>query len=112
MRPRPPAEGVRRASDEDEREDPAQQPVEDDRLAECEAEPHDALQLATQLRLARDRLDHRAEDVADADAGPDRAESDTECQGNCLALIRDVTGCFEEKKLHVASLMLRLDRRA
>src|SRR4051794_6298931 len=54
--------------DQDVREDRAEQAVEHDRLGEGEAEPLDALQLTAQLRLAGDRLDHRAEDVADADA--------------------------------------------
>ena len=38
-----------------------------------------------ELGLPRDGLDHRAEDVADADAGPDRAEPDPDAEGDRLA---------------------------
>ena len=43
------------------------------------------VQLTAELGLARDRLDHRAEDVADADAGPERAEADAESERDRLA---------------------------
>src|SRR3954467_10931982 len=99
--------------DEDVREDRPEQAVEHDRLGEGEAEPLDALQLAAQLRLAGDRLDHRGEDVADADAGAEGAEADPEGEADRLAGLRDVTACRGENgSKHVASLVLRLDRRA
>src|SRR5215211_5995677 len=59
--------------DEDEGEQAAEQAVEDDRLGECESEPHDPLQLAAQLRLASDRGDHVPEDVPDTDSGANGA---------------------------------------
>src|ERR671933_501843 len=65
-------------SDEDVGEEAADQAVEDDGLGQREAEPLDALQLPAQLGLARHRLDHRAEDVPDADAGAEGAEADAE----------------------------------
>ena len=74
------------------------QAVEDDRLGEREAEPHDPLELAAQLGLAGDRLDHRAEDVADADAGAERAEADAEREGDRLAGVDDVAGCGDEQE--------------
>ena len=84
--------------DEDVREDRAEQAVEHDRLGEGEAEPLDALQLAAQLGLAGDRLDHRAEDVADADAGAERAETDAEREADRLAGLGDVGGrCGEDE---------------
>src|SRR5438477_11814182 len=86
--------------DEDVREDRAEQAVEHDRLGEGEAEPLDALQLAAQLGLAGDRLDHRAEDVADADAGAERAETDTEREPDGLAGLRDVAGGGEDGTEH------------
>ena len=64
------------------------QAVEDDRLGEGEAEPLDALELAAELRLPGDRLDHRGEDVADADAGAERAEADAEREADRLAGLR------------------------
>src|SRR5690242_15372724 len=80
------------ASDQDVRQDRAEQAVEDDRLGEGEAEPLDALQLASKLGLACDRLDHRAEDVADADTGAERAETDAERKADRLAGLGDITG--------------------
>src|SRR2546421_12611745 len=74
---------------EDVREDRAEQAVEDDGLGQREAEPLDALELAAELGLACDRLDHRAEDVADADAGAERAETDAEREPNCLPRFGD-----------------------
>src|SRR5213083_2913376 len=84
------------ALDQDVREDRTEQAVEDDRFGEGEAEPLDALQLAAQLGLAGDRLDHRAEDVADADAGAERAEADAEREADGLAGFGDVAGCGGE----------------
>ena len=77
-------------SDEDVREKAADEAVEHDRLGEREAEPLDAGQLTAELRLPGDGLDHRAEDVADADAGPERAEADAEREGDRLAGVRAV----------------------
>src|ERR1700760_892087 len=75
--------------DQDVRQERAEQAVEHDCLGQCEAEPLDALQLTTELRLAGDRLDHRSEDVADADAGAERAETDAEREADRLAGVRD-----------------------
>src|SRR3954451_14802913 len=49
--------------------------VEHDRLGEREAQPLDRGDLVAHLGLAGGRLDHLAEDVADADARADRAEA-------------------------------------
>src|SRR5437899_9079582 len=78
--------------DQDVGKDGAEQAVEHDRLGQGEAEPLDALQLAAQLRLAGDRLDHRTEDVADADACAERAEADAERQTDGLAGLGHVAG--------------------
>src|SRR3954465_1024847 len=86
-----------RASDEDVREDRAEQAVEHDGLGEREAQPLDALELAAELGLAGDRLDHRAEDVADADTGAERAEADTHGEAARLPGLRDVAGRGGEK---------------
>src|SRR3954453_18362133 len=51
------------------------QPVEEARLGEREPEPLNARDLVTHLRLARDRLDHLAEDDPDADTGADGTEA-------------------------------------
>ena len=84
------------ALDQDVREDRAEEAVEHDRLGEGEAEPLDALQLAAQLGLAGDRLDHRAEDVADADAGAERAEADAQRERDRLAGVGAVVGLREQ----------------
>src|SRR3954466_8634946 len=65
----------RPASDQDVSEDRAEEAVEHDRLGEGEAEPLDSGQLASQLRLARDGLNHRGKDVANADAGAEGTET-------------------------------------
>src|SRR5206468_2354736 len=57
---------------EDVGEDRAEQAVEDDGLGQREAEPLNPLELAAELGLPCDRLDHRAEDVADAEARAER----------------------------------------
>src|SRR5688572_18098791 len=85
------------ALDEDEGQQAADEPVEHDCLGECEAEPLDARQLATQFRLPCDGLDHAAEDVADADAGAERAEADAERERDRLAGV-DVRGGFLSKQ--------------
>src|SRR3954454_9440715 len=101
-----------RPLNEDVRQDGAEQAVEDDGLGEREAEPLDALELTAELGLSRDRLDHRAEDVADADAGAERAESDAQGEADRLAGFGDVAGSGGEKSAHAFLLVLRLDRRA
>src|SRR5215212_10674434 len=78
------------SSDQDVSEQAADQAVEDNGLGEGEPEPHDPLQLAAQLGLARDRLDHRAEDVPDADACTEGAEADAERERDRLPRIRAV----------------------
>src|SRR5437764_4709862 len=97
---------------EDVREDRAEQAVEDDGLGQREAEPLDALELAAKLRLTCDRLDHRAEDVADADAGTERAEADAEREADRLAGLCNVTRRGSEKRGHGSLLVCWLDRRA
>ena len=69
----------------------AEEAVEHDCLGECEAQPLDPLQLAAELGLARDGLDHRGEDVADADAGAERAEADAERETDGLSGLGHVT---------------------
>src|SRR3974390_1391044 len=51
------------------------QPVEEARLGQSEAQPLDAGDLIAHLRLARDRLHDPAQDDADAAAGADGAET-------------------------------------
>src|ERR1035437_10443112 len=83
---------VRSRLDQHEGQQAADESVEDDGLGEREADPHDSLKLAAQLRLARDRLNHRAEDVAKADACAERAETDTESERERLSHFGDVAG--------------------
>src|SRR5262249_23286147 len=75
--------------DQDVAEQAAEEAVEDDGLGGGEAEPHEALELAAQLGLAGDGLDHRAEDDADARAGAGGAEADAERQRDRLAGVDD-----------------------
>src|SRR2546428_9249920 len=82
------------------RKERAGQAVEADRLRQREAEPLDPLQLAAELGLACDRLDHRAEDVADADAGAERAETDAEREPDRLPGFCDVARRGGEKSAH------------
>ena len=68
----------------------------------------DALKLAAQLGLAGDRLDHRAEDVADADAGAERAEADAERERDRLAGLDDGVSLTATSRLstsHCASVL-------
>src|SRR5437867_8770672 len=84
--------------DEDVREDRAEQAVEHDRLGEGEAEPLDALELSAELGLSCNRLDHRTEDVPDADAGTEGAESDAEREADRLPGLRHVSvDCCEDR---------------
>ena len=107
--------GVTSPLDEHEGEQAADQAVEHDGLGEREAEPHDPLELAAQLRLAGDGLDHRAEDVADADAGAERAEADAERERDRLAGVdarcRPAASTSADR-CSCSSLVLGLDRRA
>src|SRR4029078_4263842 len=79
-------------SDEDEGEDRPEQAVEHDGLGEREAEPLNALELATRLGLPGARLDHRREDEPDAAAGAGRAEADAHCEADRLPGFCDVAG--------------------
>src|SRR5207249_8529584 len=85
---------------EDVSQDRAEQAVEHDRLGQREAEPLNALELAAKLGLARDRLDHRAEDVADADARAERAEADAEGEPDRLPGFCYVARGGGEKSAH------------
>src|SRR5881409_2375261 len=89
--------------DEHVPEQAADQAVEHDRLGEREAEPLDALQLTAELGLARDRLDHRAEDVADADSGAERAEAYAEGETDGFTCLGHVAGGGSEKRGHFSS---------
>src|SRR5262245_327053 len=93
--------------DQDVAEQAAEEAVEHDGLGEGEAEPHQALELAAQLRLAGDGLDHRAEDEADARAGAGGAEADAERQRDRLAGVDDVARrCgYEKTAEHAGSLL-------
>src|SRR5438477_12535672 len=82
------------------RQDRAEQAVEHDGLGQREAEPLDALELAAELGLACDRLDHRAEDVADADAGAERTEADAEREPDCLPCFGDLARGGGEQSAH------------
>src|SRR5688500_12385383 len=81
-----------RALDEHVGEQSADEPVEDDGLRQREPEPLDARQLAAELRLARDRLDHRREDQPDAHAGADGAEADPQRERDRLPGVDAVVG--------------------
>src|SRR5215217_6076855 len=70
---------------EEERDQARDEAVEEARLGQCEAEPLDAGDLVAHLRLARDRLDHLAEDDADADAGAHGAQAAAHADGDGLA---------------------------
>ena len=110
---------VRREHDlhQDVAEESADEAVEHDCLGERESEPHQALELAAQLRLAGDGLDHGAEDVADAGAGSCGAQPDAEREGDRLAGADDGASwpsaraerCWSIRKV---SLVFGLDRRA
>src|SRR3954454_4634055 len=88
--------GASSSLDQDVGEQAADQAVEDDGLGEGEPEPHDPLQLAAQLGLARDRLDHRAEDVPDAAASPEGAEAAAERERDAVPGIGAVADSREK----------------
>src|SRR5262249_13803528 len=89
--------------DEHVGQDRAEQAVEDDGLGQREAQPLDSLELTPELGLAGDRLDHRAEDVSDADPGAERAEADAERKPDRLTGLRYVArgGGEERERVHV-----------
>src|SRR5215204_1118970 len=80
-----------RSISEEEGDQAEDERVEDDRLGEGEAEPLDARDLLAHLGLAGDRLDHLAEDVADADARTDRAEAGADAEGDRLKPVGGVS---------------------
>src|SRR2546429_1866546 len=86
--------------DQDVGEDRAEQAVEHDRLGQGEAEPLDALELAAELGLAGDGLDHRREDVSDADTRTKGPETDAERESDGLAGLRHVSGRGRGKSVH------------
>src|SRR5215212_1930282 len=73
---------------EEEGDQARHEPVEEARLGEREAQPLDAGDLVAHLGLARDRLDHLAEDDSDADAGAHGAEAAAHAEGDRLARVR------------------------
>src|SRR5919108_1115025 len=85
-----------RSRDEHEGEQAAEQAVEHDRFGKREAEPHDSLQLAPELGLAGNGLDHGAEDGADADPGADGSEADAETEGDRLPGLDVLVGGCDE----------------
>src|SRR5206468_1404179 len=100
-------------SDENVGEKATDEAVEHDGLRQREAQPLDALKLTTELRLTGDGLDHRAEDVADANTGAERAEADTEGESDRLSGLGDIARSSGENEMHWFFLLVfRLDRRA
>ena len=88
---------------EEEGDEARHQAVEEARLGEREAEPLDAGDLVAHLGLAGDRLDHLAEDDADADAGADGAEAAADAEGDRLARVSAVVGRREDRERMVDS---------
>src|SRR5690242_19657853 len=80
---------TRIGSDQDVPEQAAEEAVEPDGLGERKPQPHQTLELAAELGLPGDGLDHRAEDVADAGTCTRRAGADAEREGDCLAGVDD-----------------------
>ena len=64
------------------------------------------VELALELGLPRDRLDHRPEDVPDADTGAERAEADTESERDRLAGVGPVVDGGEEMRTASLGLLL------
>src|SRR5512133_1120618 len=77
------ARGTAELPDE-ERHERHQEGVERDRLGQRQAEEHEALELAAELRLPADPLDRLADQVAHARARPDRAEARAEAERDDL----------------------------
>src|SRR6185503_3674235 len=82
---------------EEEGDEARHEPVEEARLGKREAEPLDAGDLVAHLRLARHRLDHLAEDDADADAGAHGAETAAHAERDRLACISAILGGGEDE---------------
>src|SRR5919206_2851671 len=62
--------------DQEDQQHRADEAVEDDRFCQGEAQPHDRRQLFLRFRLTRGRLQHRRENQAHADRGPERGQPD------------------------------------
>src|SRR5918998_1388134 len=82
---------------EEERDEARDQPVEEARLGEREAEPLDARDLVAHLGLPGHGVDHLAEDDADADAGAHGAEAAANTERDRLARVRAVLGGGEDE---------------
>ena len=100
--------------DEDEGEDRAEQAVEHDGLGQCEAEPLDALELAAELGLAGDRLDHRRRRCCRCRRRRRVRRDRRRGEADRLPGLRDVAGGGGEKCRRACAFLLvfRLDRRA
>src|SRR5438128_183801 len=72
---------------QEERDEAEDERVEHDRLGQCETEPLDRGDLLAHLGLTRHRLDDLAEDVADADARADGAETGTHAECDRLPVL-------------------------
>src|SRR4051794_10390022 len=100
---------------EEEGQQAGHEAVEHAGLGEREAQPLDRGDLVAHLRLTGDRLDHLAEDVADADAGArgTQAAADAECDG--LAGLRAGVGRLgevgDDSEVHSDSLVSAPRRR-
>src|SRR5215210_4308797 len=82
---------------EEEGDQARHEPVEEARLGEREAQPLDAGDLVAHLGLARDRLDHLAEDDADAHAGAHGSEAAADTERDRLARVRAILGGGEDE---------------
>src|SRR5215210_2239461 len=82
---------------EEEGDQARHEPVEEARLGQREAEPLDAGDLVAHLGLAGDRLDHLAEDDADADAGAHGSEPAADTERDRLARVRAILGGGEDE---------------
>src|SRR5215207_6996933 len=91
---------------EEERDQTEDERVEGDGLGKREPEPANRLEVVLHLRLAGDGLDLLAEDDADADACPDRAETRTHAERNRLAGVgdpgvRDALSSLGDRNQHI-----------
>src|SRR4051794_24157812 len=97
---------------EEEGDQARHEPVEEAGLGEGEAQPLDGRDLVAHLRLAGDRLDHLAEDDADAHAGAHGAEAAADTEGDraasSLAILRRGEDEAENEagEVHFAELLL------